>query len=129
MAARYPPWWPPRTVQAGGWPTSRMRLQPMRRPPSPSVLHYQVQASSQIGGYGVGQSLVSGAGAATVQVGPSGLGTLWYPQQAVLSTTTGVNDSSTAIAYLGPVGAVPASILFQSLSAGNDVQGIAVPQL
>jgi hypothetical protein len=91
------------------------------------VLRYRTQADSQIGGFGVGQTLVSGSGAATVRVGPSGLGTLWYPQQAVLSTSSGVNDSSTAIAYLGPSGVVPANTIFQSFSAGNDVQGIAVP--
>lgn len=101
----------------------------MHRPRSPSVLIYQTQAQAQIGGYGVGQSQISGAGTATVQIGPSGLGTLWYPQQAVLSTTTGQNDSSTAIAYLGPAGAVPANILFQSLSGGADVQGVAVPMM
>lgn len=106
-----------------------MILVPMHRPRSPSVRIYQTQAESQIGGYGVGQTSVSGSGAATVQVGPSGLGTLWYPQQAVISTTSGVNDSSTCIAYLGPPGAVPANILFQSLSAGADVQGIAIPVL
>jgi hypothetical protein len=104
-----------------------MRLIPPYRAVTPSVLRYRTQADSQIGGFGVGQTLVSGSGAATVQVGPSGLGTLWYPQQAVLSTSSGVNDSSTAIAYLGPAGVVPANILFQSFSAGNDVQGIAVP--
>lgn len=91
------------------------------------MLRYQTQADSQIGGYGVGQTSVSGSGAATVQVGPSGLGTLWYPQQAILSTSSGVNDSSTAIAYLGPAGVVSANILFQSFAAGSDVQGIAVP--
>lgn len=101
----------------------------MWRPKSPPVLLYQAQAQSQIGGYGVGQSSVSGSGAATVAVGPSGLGTLWYPQQAIVSTTTGVSDFSSCIAYLGPPGAVAANILFQSLSAGADVQGIAVPVL
>lgn len=104
-----------------------MILRPQWRPRSPAVQAYRNQASSQIAGYGVGQSLVTGSGAATVQVGPSGLGTLWYPQQAVLSTSSGVNDSSTAIAWLGPAGAVPANILFQSFSGGSDVQGIAVP--
>lgn len=101
----------------------------MWRPRSPSVVLYQQTAQSQIGGYGVGQTVVSAAGSAIVQVGPSGLGTIWYPQQAVLSTTTGVTDSSTAIAYLGPPGAVAANILFQSFSAGADVQGVAVPMM
>lgn len=101
----------------------------MHRPPSPRVQAYRIQAQSQIGGYGVGQAQISGAGAATVTLGPSGLGTLWYPQQAILSTTSGVNDSSTAIAYLGPAGPVMASILFQSFSGGSDVQGIAVPAM
>jgi hypothetical protein len=106
-----------------------MLISKMWRPASPSVLAYQTQAQSQIGGYGVGQSFVSGSGAATVQIGPSGLGTIWYPQQAILSTSSGVSDSSTCIAYLGPAGAVPVNILFQSFSGGSDVQGIAVPMM
>lgn len=126
---RYPPGWPPRTRQAGGWGGPVMVIRPMWRPKSPPVQAYQVQAQSQIGGYGVGQAQVSGGGAATVQVGPSGLGTVWYPQQAVISTSSGVNDSSTCIAYLGPPSPVPANILFQSFSGGSDVQGIAVPML
>jgi len=101
----------------------------MWRPKSPPVAVYRQTAQSQIGGYGVGQGQVSAGGAATVQIGPSGLGTLWYPQQAVLSTTSGVNDSSTAIGYLGPAGAVAANILYQSYQGGGDVQGIAVPVL
>jgi hypothetical protein len=106
-----------------------MLIAKMHRPPSPSVLAYQTQAQSQIGGYGVGQTLVNGSGAATVQIGPSGLGTTWYPQQAVLSTSSGVTDSSTCIAYLGPPGGVPANILFQSFSGGADVQGVAIPMM
>ena len=93
------------------------------------MLNYQTQVQSQIGGYGVGQSTVNGAGIAIVQVGPSGLGTLWFPQQAVLSTASGASDSSTAIGYLGPPGEVAANILFQSYAGGGDVQGIAVPTL
>lgn len=127
---RYPPGWPPRTRQAGGWAQQGPPvLRKMWRPRSPSVLAYQTQAQSQIGGYGVGSSLVSGAGTAIVQVGPSGLGTLWFPNQAVLSTTTGVNDSSTAIGYLGPPGNVAANILFQSYQAGADSQGVAIPAM
>lgn len=101
----------------------------MHRPPSPPVHLYQVQAQSQIGGYGVGQSVISAAGTATVKIGPSGLGTTWYPQQAVLSTTSGASDSSTATGYLGPAGAVTQNILFTSYTAGGDVQGIAVPAM
>ena len=104
-----------------------MPLIKMWRPRSPDVMQYQAQAQSQIGGYGVGSSVVNGAGVAIVQVGPSGLGTLWFPQQAVLSTMTGVTDSSTAIGYLGPPGEVQANILFQSYQAGADTQGVAIP--
>ncbi|HLM89236.1 MAG TPA: hypothetical protein VK284_09440 [Streptosporangiaceae bacterium] len=106
-----------------------MLISKMHRPASPSVMAYRTQAQSQIGGYGVGQSLVNASGVATVRVGPSGLGTLWFPQQAILSTTTGATDSSTAIGYLGPAGVVAANILFQSYQGGGDVQGIAIPVL
>jgi hypothetical protein len=106
-----------------------MLIAKMWRPASPPIRAYQTQAQSQIGGYGVGQSFVNVSGAATVQIGPSGLGTTWYPQQAILSTSSGVTDSSTCIAYLGPVGGVPANILFQSFTGGSDVQGIAIPMM
>ena len=90
---------------------------------------YQVPVQSQIGGYGVAQGVVGAGGGAQVQIGPSGLGTVWYPQQVVISTASGAADSSTCIGYLGPPSPVASSILFQSYAGGGDVQGIAVPVL
>lgn len=116
----------PRVRGAGGW-MPQIRFAPMRRPPSPPQRLYRATATSQIGGYGVGQSVVS-AGTATVRVGPSGVGTRWYPQQLTISTTSGVTDTSTCIVYLGP-SAVPAAILWQSQSGGADVGGAAIPMM
>jgi hypothetical protein len=127
---RYPPGWPPRTRQAGGWAQPGiMLLAKQWRPKSPGVLLYQVPVQSQIGGYGVAQGIIGAGGGAQVQVGPSGLGTIWYPQQAVLATTTGTEDTSTCVGYLGPPSPVASSILFTSYAGGGDVQGIAVPVL
>jgi len=71
---------------------------------------------------------VGGGGSATVRIGPSGLGTRWYPQQCTLSTTTGPADTSTAIGYLGPV-ATPAQVVFTSYAGGGDTQGLAIPMM
>jgi hypothetical protein len=115
----------PRSRAAGGW-MPQIGFRKVVRPKTPPVTRYTGQAQAPIGANGVGQSIVSGAGTATVRIGPSGLGTRWYPQQCTLSTSTGPNDTSTAIGYLGPV-ATPSQVIFTSYQAGGDVQGLAVP--
>jgi hypothetical protein len=76
------------------------------------------------------QAIVSGAGAATCQLGPAGLGNLWYPTQVTLSTTTGINtglDSSVANLYLGPSGV--ATYLLGTVFGGNGIVAAALPNI
>ena len=78
---------------------------------------------------GQGQAVISGAGAATVTVGPQGLGNIWYPAQISVSTTSGLagNDASTCNVYLGSQG-VPVTLL-GTLLPGTGVLGLAVPSM
>ena len=77
---------------------------------------------------GQAQGKISGAGAATVSIGPTGLGTIWYPAQATISTTTGTADNSTCLIYLGAKG-VPNLLVGQSYAAGADTVALAVPAM
>ena len=100
-------------------------------------------ASTPQGAYtGSQQTLITGGyaavtvkadGTATAKVGPQGVGTVWYPQAAAISTTTGANDASTCALYLTPLenGAqVPATqIGGQSYAGGGDSIGLAVPPM
>jgi hypothetical protein len=68
-----------------------------------------------------GQALavVPGSGLLTLSVGPQGLGTVWYPTQLTISTTTGALDTSTALVYVGS-GQVPTQLV-ASVFSGNGV--------
>jgi len=66
---------------------------------------------------GQAQAAVPGSGLLTLQVGPQGLGTVWYPIQITLSTTTGVLDTSVALVYLGPL--VAQTTLIGTVFSGN----------
>jgi hypothetical protein len=45
---------------------------------------------------------VPASGSVTLQTGPMGLGTVWYPTMAAGSTTTGATDTSTVVVSLSP---------------------------
>lgn len=76
---------------------------------------------------GYGAAIVAG-GTATVTVGPQGVGTKWYPQNAAISTTTGANDTSTCTLFLAPA-SQPQLIIGQSYAGGGDSVGLGVPPL
>lgn len=63
----------------------------------------------------------------TLQVGPQGMGTTWYPLSVTLSTTTGALDSATALVYLGPA-ATPAT-LQSTVFTGNGTAALAIPSM
>lgn len=71
----------------------------------------------------VGQALVAG-GTATVQLGPQGLGCRWYPVQAVITTSSGVNDTSTCQLFMGTT-ALANLIASTSYLGGGDTFGIS----
>jgi len=63
----------------------------------------------------------------TLTAGPQGLGTVWYPAQVTLSTTTGALDTSTALVYLGSQG-VPITLV-ASVFTGNGTVALAIPSM
>lgn len=76
---------------------------------------------------GQAQGPVSGSGAASLNVGPHALGTVWYPAQVTLSTTTGTLDTSTALVYLGSQG-MPITLV-ASVFSGNGTVALAIPNM
>lgn len=77
---------------------------------------------------GQAQGTISGAGTATLRVGPQGLGNVWYPAQATISTTTGAADLSTCQIFLGTI-SVSINLVGQSYAGGGDTVALAVPPL
>ena len=73
------------------------------------------------------QGSVPGSGARTLSAGPQGLGTIWYPTQITLSTTTGPLDSATALVYLGSQG-VPITLV-GTVYTGNGTVSLAIPSM
>lgn len=70
---------------------------------------------------------VIASNALTLQAGPQGLGTVWYPVQVTLSTTTGALDTSTALVYLGPL-TTPATLV-GTVFTGNGTVALAIPSM
>jgi len=76
---------------------------------------------------GQAQGIVPGSGTVTLQVGPQGLGTVWYPVQATIGTTTGPLDTATALAYVGPL--VAPTTLVATVFTGNGTIGNVPAQM
>ena len=104
-----------------GWRGTGMM--PIRRIP---VGRYQTRVTVPLNG-GQVQGVVSGAGSVTLQIGPQGLGVTWYPVQITVSTSTGVLDTSTCLAYLGPL-ATPATLI-GTVFTGNGTVGTVPPSV
>jgi hypothetical protein len=71
--------------------------------------------------------ITGSSGPLTLTAGPQGLGTVWYPAQVTLSTTTGSLDTSTALVYLGSQG-VPITQV-GNVFGGNGVVALAIPSM
>jgi hypothetical protein len=84
-------------------------------------------ASNGTTGSVYGASISQAASPLTLQAGPQGLGTTWYPAQITLSTTTGALDTSTALVYLG-IGGVPTQLV-ATVFSGNGTAAVAVPSM
>ena len=100
---------------------------PRQRPATVGQEQYTQRVRVPLQG-GYGTATVSGAGAATVTVGPAGVGTVWYPQSVAIATTTGAADASTCAIYIGPLSALTL-IGSQSYAGGGDSIGLAVPAM
>jgi hypothetical protein len=68
------------------------------------------------------------SGEGIISVGPQGLGNVWYPAQAVIGTTSGINDNSVCNAYLGVAG-VPTTLVGTAYPGGSGTIALAVPPL
>ena len=114
-------------VPAGSWAAAGNRFTKRRVNPPVPIGNYtgKISGVPLTGGQASGQ--VPAGGAITLQVGPQGLGTTWYPAQITLSTTTGALDTSTALVYLGS-GGVPTTQV-GSVFSGNGVAALAVPAM
>jgi len=114
QAARIASWV---TRAAGSWGLPGPGI---RRPPvAPLHQFTSVMRVAIRPGEGTRTAVVSGAGTATVTIGPDALIT-WYVAYVSISTTTGAADSSTCQVQVGPAGhgINPSG---QSYSGGGDV--------
>lgn len=101
-------------------------MQPTQRPGLEAYTN-KIQGVSLSGGQVLGT--IPGSGTFTLSVGPQGSGTIWYPAQATLSTTTGALDTSTALVYLGANGVILASGLVGTVYTGNGTVALAIPPM
>jgi hypothetical protein len=72
--------------------------------------------------------VLNGSGGGTASVGPTGLGTVWYPASAVFGTSVTPFDSSTISLYIGPAG-VPTTLQGTLITGGVGTIALAIPQL
>jgi hypothetical protein len=112
---------------AGTWAAAGNRFTKLRVVPPLPIGAYtnKIQGVPLTGGQASG-TIPSGK-TLTLQAGPQGLGTTWYPAQVTLSTTTGAVDTSTAMVYLG-IGGVP-TLLAATVFSGNGVAAVALPPM
>lgn len=64
----------------------------------------------------------------TLSVGPAGLGTIWYPLSAVISTSVGPYDSSQCQVYVGPAG-LPTLLQGTLATGGAGTVSLAIPAI
>jgi len=110
-------------------PTVRRPWQwPNPRPPSAPIHLYSGSFDNLPIPNGQAQGVISSAGTATLQVGPTGLGTVWYPASAVISTTAGILDTSACNIYVGPAG-FPTTLQGTLFPGGAGVLALAIPAM
>jgi hypothetical protein len=105
-----------------GWRGSGM--QPMQATPI-SAFSRTITGIPLSGGQQIGT--IPAGGTLKLQVGPQGLGNVWYPIQVTTSTTTGALDTSTANVYLGPL--VTPNTLVGTIYSGNGTVALAIPDM
>lgn len=94
--------------------------------PRPTISAYRSKITGVPLSGGQAQGTIAN-GVCTLQVGPQALGTVWYPIQVTLSTTSGVLDTSTALVYLGPL-TTPGTLVGQVFT-GNGTVALAIPDM
>jgi hypothetical protein len=78
---------------------------------------------------GQAQGTVPVGGALTLSVGPQGLGTVWYPAQVTISTTSGALGTSIALVYAGPSTILTPATLVGTVYSGNGTVALALPNM
>lgn len=126
---RLPPGFHPQAVRNGRMMANRPGLrgsgmQPMVPVP---IGAYRGKFSGVTLSGGQVQAAIPASTNLTLSVGPQGIGTVWYPASATISTTTGPLDTSTCKVYLGVQG-VPGALL-ATVFTGNGTVAIAVPPM
>lgn len=106
-------------------PGTRGGMQPMARP---TIGSYTKKVTGVMLTGGQVQGIVPTGGALTLSVGPQGAGTVWYPAQVTVSTSTGTLDGSTCMLYLGSQG-VPVTLLGTIFPGGAGTLAAALPQM
>jgi hypothetical protein len=106
-----------------GWRGSGM--QPMPRTP---IAAYTGKITGVTLTGGEVQGFVPAGGRLVLSNGPQGLGTVWYPVQLTVSTTTGALDGSTCQAYLGAQG-VPITLVGTLFPGGAGTIALGIPAM
>ena len=114
-------------IPAGTWRAAGGLFRKLRMNPPVPLSAYTGRLTGVPLTGGQASGTMSGAGALTLQAGPQGLGTVWYPAQITLSTSVGVLDTATALVYLG-IGGVPTQLI-ATVYSGNGTVAVAVPPM
>src|SRR5262249_57289857 len=109
-------------IPASTWRAAKFRFTKQHRPPSVPIEAYTGHDWGPLSDP-QNSAVFPASGTVTVQVGPSGLGTLWKVTQAAISTTLGANDASTATLYAGQKG-LATVVAAQSYAGGGDSGGL-----
>ena len=99
-----------------------------KRPATIPFEQYGVRRSGVPLQGGQAQGTIPVGGALTLQIGPQGSGTVWYPAQVTTFTTSGVNDTSTCLIYMGAAG-TPVTLMGTLFPGGAGVLAVAFPPL
>ena len=114
---------------AGSYAPAKFRWGPQAAPITRLPMQlYRVKITGAPLTGGQAQGKISAAGAATLSVGPSGAGNVWYPASITILTTSGVNDFSTCSVYLGPAG-VPVTLQATLFPGGTGTASLAIPSM
>jgi len=122
---RIPDGWPAFHSPAQSGRAGRPKLTPI---PRQSIFDYSARVTGVPLQPSQAQGIIPGSGSLTVTLGPTGVGNVWYPAQATISTTTGVFDSSTFKLFLGPAG-IPIQMVGTLFPGGSGTIALAIPSM
>jgi hypothetical protein len=114
-------------VPAGTWAAAGNRFTKLRRNEPVPVGAYTGKITGVPLTGGQASAQVPASKTVTLSAGPQGLGTIWYPAQVTISTTTGPLDTSVAQIWLGE-GGVPTSLM-ATVYSGNGTAALAIPSM